>query len=505
MVFEPNFTKVVSSVRKNIGSTQSVVELKLPTDENNISKVYSVGAKSNITSSDINGRDVSFVGLVDFQAVFESMGVSALDYTAEFKDRFVADEPLDGELIVSSNVIDVNCSIVSGGIRVVAIIEVCFDLISSQEINVLTSVNDDNVHTSTKDLEYTTYVGKAYEKFEVSGELELSGATNVLMVTPCASLINVEPRDNYLIVNGTLNLDICYKIGEEIDDIATKYHSIDFSWEVALDGMTENSFVQSEIAILTNEIKVSTVVEDGVANMSVNVPVVYGGYVFNKNTIVAIDDLYLEGHYLSVTCENFKTISSGKTLAFKDNVSGTASVSDTAPFIDNVLGVCTNNLVVASTRIESGRLCIEGIANSTVVYFTKETATLTSVQVEMPFSVEQKVMSGCVALVSICLENISARSKRGKEIEVSAELIVYSDIYDTEERCVISQVVFGEEKKKDDCSLYIYVVKPGQTIWDVAKDVSVSQDLILEQNADVELPLRGGERLVVYRPNIMQF
>ena len=28
MVFEPNFTKVVSSVRKNIGITQSVIELK---------------------------------------------------------------------------------------------------------------------------------------------------------------------------------------------------------------------------------------------------------------------------------------------------------------------------------------------------------------------------------------------------------------------------------------------------------------------------------------------
>ena len=38
-VFEPNFTKVISSVRRNIGSTQSVVELKLPTNENDIAKI----------------------------------------------------------------------------------------------------------------------------------------------------------------------------------------------------------------------------------------------------------------------------------------------------------------------------------------------------------------------------------------------------------------------------------------------------------------------------------
>ena len=52
-------------------------------------------------------------------------------------------------------------------------------------------------------------------------------------------------------------------------------------------------------------------------------------------------------------------------------------------------------------------------------------------------------------------------------------------------------------------SLFIYVVKPNQTIWDVAKDVSVSQELILEQNPQVELPIKAGDKLVIYKPNIM--
>ena len=68
-VFEPNFTKVVSSVRKNIGITQSVIELKLPTNENDINKIYSVGAKSTLTSFEPVGRELTFFGVVDFQAV----------------------------------------------------------------------------------------------------------------------------------------------------------------------------------------------------------------------------------------------------------------------------------------------------------------------------------------------------------------------------------------------------------------------------------------------------
>lgn len=505
MVFEPNFTKVVSSVRRNVGVTQSVIELKLPTNENNVSKVYSIGAKSTVISSEANGRELSFMGLIDFQAVYEGDGISAVDYSVEFRDKFEADQEIMGELIVTSNVVDVTSEIVAGDMKVVAIVEITLDEISSRDLNVLTSAKGEGVHVSTSELTFSSYIGKAYEKFDVAGDLQIDGAAGVLMVTPCVSLYEVLPRDNYIIVNGKLNLDICYKTGDNVQDINTKYHEMDFSWEVALDGLTANSIVQSVVGLVSNEIKVSTIIEEGVANINVYVPVVYAGYVFNESTIDVVGDLYLEKNYMSVTCENFDTIMGNDSVKFKDNISGTASILDTSPFIDEIIGVCTNNLVLASSRVENNKLYIEGVANSTVVYYTKETNDVTSVQVEMPFSVEEKVIGECSSVVTICLENISARSKRGKEIEVSAELNVYTDMYSNNTLSAITSVNIGDEKQQDDCSLYIYIVKEGQTIWDVAKDVNTSQELILDQNPDIELPLKGGEKLVIYKPNIMKF
>jgi len=101
MVFEPNFNKVVSSTRKNVGITQVAIEVKLPTQETNVLSVYSVGAKSTIVNFESVADSVSFMGLVDFQAVYKSdSGVSAIDYSAEFKDKFIASEELVGELII---------------------------------------------------------------------------------------------------------------------------------------------------------------------------------------------------------------------------------------------------------------------------------------------------------------------------------------------------------------------------------------------------------------------
>ena len=505
MVFEPNFTRVVSSSRKNIGITQSVIELKLPTNEDVIDAIYSVSAKSTIISNEVAGNDINFVGLVDFQAMFESAGITALDYSAEFKDKFVCDSEVLGEVVLSSNVVDVTSSIVSNGIRVVAIVETTIDNIVSKDINVLTSINSQDVNIQYKDVEFSTYIGKAYEKFDVTQEFDVKNATKILMVTPNACVTSVTPNENYMTVNGLLNVDVCYQTGDSNGDVASDFQTFDFSWDIALTGITDTSVIQSEISIMFNEIKVTTMLEEGGANVNLYVPIAFAGYVFAKTNMSVIDDVYIKSNYLSVTSETFDSIVGMPSVQFRDNISGTAGIADTAPFIDEILGVCTNNIVLASSRVDNNKLSIEGVANATVVYLTKETNALTAVQVEMPFSVEQKVEGDMASVVTLCLSDVNARSKRGKEIEVSSNLSVYVDMYGMNTMQVISNITMGDEKPKDDCSLYIYIVKDNQTIWDIAKEMNVSEELILEQNPDVELPLRSGEKLVIYNPSLLGF
>ena len=505
MVFEPEYMKVVSSVRKNLGIMQSVVELKLPTNEDVIDTIYSVGARSTIVSSETAGNEVSFTGLVDFQAMYESAGVSAVDYSAEFKDKFISNNELSGEIILTSNVIDVTSNIVANGIRVVAIVETIIDEIKSKDVSVLTAVQGDRVFSSTTEMTYSTYVGKAVEKFEVTSDFSIASASKILMVTPNVCVKDIVAKDNYLTVSGLLSVSVCYQEGDAEANIKTFDHCIDFSFDSAMDGIRDDSCVYSNIATLFNEIKVSTMLEENGASVDLYVPLMFAGYVFNSQTVEVVDDVYSQDNYLSVTSENFDTLQCAQAISFSDNIMGTASIVDTAPFIDEILGVSTNNIVLASSNIVGDKLAIEGIVNSTVLYYTKESNAITSVQVEMPFMVEEKVNAEQSSIVSLCLKDVSARSRRGKEIEVSAELKVYSDLYCSRENSVITNVAIGDEKPQDDSSLYIYIVKPGETIWDIAKNMNVSPDVILEQNPDVSLPLQPYEKLVIYKPQMFDF
>lgn len=504
-MFEPNFTKVISSVRKSIGSTQSLVEIKIPTTDNDVKKIYSVGAKSSIVSSDNEGKELVYTGLVDFQAVYEEGGIKASNYSAEFKDKYLSDDVLDGEVVVTSNVIDVTSEVVSGGIKVVAVVEVYIDLIVSDEINVLVGATGEDCHCSTNDISYTTYLGKATEKIEVSEDIVLEDVSNILMVTPCVGLYKVDGNDNFISIEGCVNLDVCYLDNSPKASVRSTFKKINFDYDVPFDGVNKESIINSIVSAVYNEIKISTEIEDGKGRMSVLVPIVYSCYVFDEKTISVVEDVYLERQYLSITCENFTSISEGTSLCFKDNISGVASIDDDAPFIDEILGVCTNNIVVANCKVVADRLIIEGIVNATVMYYTKEIDESISVLVEMPFAIEQKVNGKYANTSTMCIENISARSKRGKEIEVSASLSVFVDVYGVKSGCVISQIVLGDIKPQEDCSLYLYIVREGQSLWDIAKDVGVSQEKLLEQNQNIELPLRCGDKLVIYKPNQIKF
>ena len=505
MVLEPNFKKVVSSVRRKIGTTQSVIELKLPTNDNEINAIYSVGANANISSVEIVGSIVNFTGLVDFQAVYKSSMVSSLDYTAEFKDKFDAGEEISGELIATASVVQVNSSLVGNDIRVVAIVEVSLDLIENKELSVLVSVDNADAYKSYKDITYSTYVGKAYEKFDVTGTLEIKDATAVHMVSSCARLSDVVAKDDYILVRGVMGLDICYSVGDDLSSLRSTYRELDFDWEVAYSGASSDSSIESMVSTISNEIKVSSIVTESGMEVDIDVPTMFNGFVFENNKLTIVEDVYLESNYLSITAEVMPTIADIKSLSFKDNISGSAEINDAAAFIDEVLSVSVNNIVLARNYVDDGRLVVEGVVFATAVYYTKETATASAVQIEMPFAVEQKASCEYSSVVTLCLGGIAARSRRGKEIEVSGELYCYVDCYGLEDSVVISGITLGEEKPEDDCSLYIYIVKPEQTVWDIAKEMNVSVELIMEQNPNITDGLKTGDRLVIYKPKMIDF
>ena len=230
--------------------------------------------------------------------------------------------------------------------------------------------------------------------------------------------------------------------------------------------------------------------------------------IFNKQEIEVVTDVFSTENYLNTSYENIEFLQNYDSVSFFEKVNGGFSIDENQLFVDEVLGNCCNNVIVAMSRVEDGRLIVEGVAYTTVVYFNKEYNATNSVEVEMPFSVSQDVgeiddLINVQTMISI--GDVVAKCRRGKDIEIAANLNMFSILYSNQKETVISSVGISGEKEIDDLVLNIYIVKDGETIWDVAKNMNISPDLILEQNPGVELPIKAGDKLVIYKQKVVEF
>ena len=505
MAIEPNYEKVVSSERKKLGVTQSVIECRLPSDDvNDVLKVLCANAKSFILDSSVKNGEIEFNGNVNFQVIYENLNkeVNGLDYTADFKDKFLNSEINVGVVpVVTCSVIDVNTTIMGKDVKVVAIVEVCVEIIKSAEVNALTNVKGDNVYYNSDTLNVSSFLGVLSNKFESVHDIEIKDNVERVLEVSCSPFLeSVTAQNQFAKVVGGANIDICYVTSGEEKLLRTHQTKVEFSEEVALEVLTENSCVQSLLNINNSLIKITTNIDSDYAIVNLNIPYEYLGYAFNKTTIEVVDDVFSTDNFLKVNTTGFNSLCCGGHINTESKVSGNVESQDHS--VDEVLGTCCNTVTLATSFIEDGCLILEGVASTTVLYLNKESNNTYSMLVEMPFSINEKVdklTDDFVPVVNLSLGDVGAKVRRGKDLEVVATLFVYSDFYSDKTEAVISNIDVLEEKPENECVLTIYIVKPNETIWDISKQLNINPDSLLEQNSEVELPLVGGEKLIVYR------
>jgi len=64
---------------------------------------------------------------------------------------------------------------------------------------------------------------------------------------------------------------------------------------------------------------------------------------------------------------------------------------------------------------------------------------------------------------------------------------------------VLTGLELGEERILPTSAFSVHIAKNGESLWDVAKALGLTPELVLVQNPGLSLPLNGGERVMAYR------
>jgi hypothetical protein len=120
------------------------------------------------------------------------------------------------------------------------------------------------------------------------------------------------------------------------------------------------------------------------------------------------------------------------------------------------------------------------------------------VDVSLPFLFPVDV-DGSSVDVEGCVYGFGIRIRANGEVEGEASLKLRITPYKECEAVYLADVTEGEEKQSSACAVSVYMPTRGDDLWTTAKRLSLSPDELRAANPALNFPLKGDERIFVYR------
>lgn len=502
MAFEPVYDVVRLSSRKKVASAQAVTEARLlPAPGTVIARVLSITATSKVGASEVFAGEARYGGRVDFTVLFVDVDGKnhSITHSAEFSDKI--ESPLvtaDMKADFTSEVLDTDVvNVSSGEIKLAAVVEIRLDADESVEIRYLSS-GGAGVYGSGEELEYSVYKAGGTGTANLSSTIADVKIVDILACEYRAIVTTRTAGMDSVTINGLIIGDI---LGETEDGLAASYRTeIPFSEEFAADGASAGDIVIAR-ACVSGTPRIETD-DDGSAIISdYKLTIVYAVYGEAKTEVVS--DVFSATHELLVTSESATVCKPRLNTTVTDRVEGSVMLEVNMPIADNILGMTAQRVTVTNAAAAADdEMLVEGVVGGNVIYYCAEANSENSVAVELPFSLKVAV-PGLKEDDEVYArgEVISASLKirRGNEIDVRAEVAFEVCAAASSTKCVITELTEGEARIIPTAAISVHVARPGESLWDVAKATGTTPEAVMAQNPDLELPLKGGERVIVYR------
>lgn len=479
--------------------TQLAVDNKIATQAE-IAKIISFKSTATILHTEVIDGEIHFSGKLKTQIVFQT---SANNYeNASMETEWISaikDSKIkNGNFVCAkATVIDQNITQASqNSISTSNIVEIEAKFITNDKIT-YTSGSSENIYVLndgfTSDFLLTTDKQKITLDFEVKNHDKIR---QILNENYCIRVKNAKPLNNMVALDGILNYSLLMLCDE--NELKIVNEDASFSEEILINGVNEESRIDMCLSITQCNAKVEEdkLIITCIAEVCTN--------VYNSKTLNFVSDAFSTTNELNLKIVSLTQNKYKFSFDFENEVAGSVLVGGEGYEIRKVVGAFLNHINLAQVSYEGGEIIIEGIANFTCVYVGVED-DINSVEIELPFAVKNRntlLTENQLFKVCACICDVRARIRKANEIEVIANACFQVKAFENEQYAYVCDIEIGEGKVQQDVGMVVYVAKGGETIFEIAKKLSVKPTLITAQNPNLIEPIGEGEQIIIYNQKI---
>ena len=500
MKIQPVTEEIKISGFKKIAVSQSVVQARLlPQPGESIAKILSVGAKVKVTSTEVFTGEARYGGNVRFNVLFvsEDGRSNSIEYVADFSDK-IENPAISATLSpwVDATVLDTEVvSLRNDEIKLACVLEIKLCAVVTSDVNFISS-GGEGVYTHIDKVEYSRFITGGKAVIEQQNRIDKLKLKRVLLVENSVALTSATAERDFIKVSGVIYSHVT---GETDEGLLSSYNiETPFDEEIGAKDARSGDNVRAvvDVSAQTRE------ENDQEICLLFDYALEIRYAVFSVQAVTVVTDVFIPSHELIPTFSEENIFLQGNAVSICERVDGSVTIQNDMPLVDNIMATTAFNNVITNVIASENEGIIEGVISGNIIYYSAETDSKNSIEVELPYSIKTEI-DGIDESYSLYasgqISGLNLKIRRGNEIDVRAEISLLVQPYKNFKQSFMTALTVGEERKLPTCAFSVHIAREKETLWEVAKALGVTPELIMEQNPNLQLPLSGGERIAVYR------
>lgn len=344
-----------------------------------------------------------------------------------------------------------------------------------------------------KTVKSNKFMVSSSDNFVVAEEQE-SNILNMQILQTQAKVLSYQTQAgaDKVTIEGKLLVETIYN---DVDGTGLVSKEFEFKQEVESAGtvpsMVADAFVEVKNVTVTPEERQDK------TNVVYAIDVYAKTYVYEENSFeIAVDMFSLENEiqntYDYLEIKNYAT-----TKESTDMVISSTDVSE-IPNFDDIVGVYSPKIKINNVVDSESKAYAEGEISAFALYKSGEEVKRLDFSYPVKFEFEKEVYE-ISDMIQAEAEISSFKVKAGKDLEVAFKVYARLQVMTTLSESYVKAFEIKAEKTASVGGIKVYVTRAGETLFEVAKILSVRPEVIEEQNV-IDGVFEQGEKIYVYSP-----
>ena len=298
--------------------------------------------------------------------------------------------------------------------------------------------------------------------------------------------------DGTILVEGRLNFVAMYMGDQDREKIIVTENDIEFSKEIEIDGMSENSTFDIDLMIIDGKYSISEDSDGERREICVEVTVKISSEAYEKKTIEIIEDAYSPIADINIEKKMVKVKDVFSDYAGSFNMRESFNIDGDVPESREIFNV-NPKAIITDYKIFDDKIELDGVCTYNVLYISQsEDKPVCYFKGESQFHqvFEVKgIVDSMMCEIDVEMANLTFYQRSPRSIDINTNVFIKIKFLNEISFSIIVKMAEKEMMLVKDIkrpTIVIYFVQPDDTLWGIAKKYGVTVQRILSRNKEIE-------------------